>query len=357
MSTASRPTDPGDDEGDAPESVDDGWDVDDLAPPTRQVPPRHDLGLRIPSPREPTPPPEAAHPHGRGESSDMNQRATMPPPLPSDEYVDVMMSTVRESRPEVDFVPRAPMATLLEIDPLQFDRPEHTHSPMSEETPSIETGDDALDVDPELLVNTMPPPSGMVDEMDMLPFDEVLQSVNERASQPPRPPTPVGRPPAPEPTRGLRFTQGAARPPQVLRPTPPGGVDARQLSRRSDEHAQLARRMEAHDYAGALMIAESLVAANPADDQAMHCVELCRPVVIETYMRRLGDRRHPVRILVGRDVLQGLQLDHRAGFLLSCIEGSSCLDEVLDLAGMPMLDTVRLLWELVQEGVVSIGAP
>jgi hypothetical protein len=227
---------------------------------------------------------------------------------------------------------------------------------MSEETPSIETGDDAIDVDPELLVNTMPPPSGMVDEMDMLPFDEVLQSVNERASQPPRAPTPVG-PPPPEPTRGLRLQQGAPREPQVLRPTPPGGVDAAKLSRRSEEHAQLARRMEAHDYAGALMIAESLVAANPADDQAMHCVELCRPVVIETYMRRLGDRRHPVHVIVGREALQGLQLDHRAGFLLSCIEGSSCLDEVLDLSGMPMLDTVRLLWELVQEGVVSIGPP
>ena len=33
------------------------------------------------------------------------------------------------------------------------------------------------------------------------------------------------------------------------------------------------------------------------------------------------------------------------------------LDEVLDMSGMPALDTVRLLYELLQEGAIVVEPP
>jgi len=42
--------------------------------------------------------------------------------------------------------------------------------------------EETLDVEPDLLVNTMPPPSGGWNELDMLPFDEVLNSISQRPS-------------------------------------------------------------------------------------------------------------------------------------------------------------------------------
>ena len=52
---------------------------------------------------------------------------------------------------------------------------------------------------------------------------------------------------------------------------------------------------------------------------------------------------------------QPLHLDHRAGFLLSCIDGMSSIDDILDVSGMRELDALRILFELVQENVIAPG--
>jgi hypothetical protein len=47
-------------------------------------------------------------------------------------------------------------------------------------------------------------------------------------------------------------------------------------------------------------------------------------------------------------------IDHRAGFLLSLVDGSSTLEAILDVCGMPRLDALRILHELVQRGAVGL---
>jgi hypothetical protein len=50
-----------------------------------------------------------------------------------------------------------------------------------------------------------------------------------------------------------------------------------------------------------------------------------------------------------------LSLDHRAGFVLSCVDGYSSIDEILDVSGMPPLDALRVLYELLQQRIIAVG--
>ena len=51
--------------------------------------------------------------------------------------------------------------------------------------------------------------------------------------------------------------------------------------------------------------------------------------------------------------MRWLSLDHRAGFLLSLVDGRSTVDEVLDMSGMSELEALRLLLQLLQQNVIK----
>lgn len=111
------------------------------------------------------------------------------------------------------------------------------------------------------------------------------------------------------------------------------------------------------DYSGALVLAEGVLAEQPGHPEATKYAESCREMLRQMYLSRLGDGAHVPRVVMGADQLRWLTLDHRAGFLLSCIDGSSSVDEILDVSGMASLDALRILHELLQEGVIEIVTP
>jgi predicted transcriptional regulator len=45
--------------------------------------------------------------------------------------------------------------------------------------------------------------------------------------------------------------------------------------------------------------------------------------------------------------------EHRAGFLLSLVDGVSTLEAIVDACGMPKLEALRILNELTQRGIVA----
>ncbi len=63
--------------------------------------------------------------------------------------------------------------------------------------------------------------------------------------------------------------------------------------------------------------------------------------------------RVPV-VMVATEQLRWLSIDHRAGFLLSHIDGVSSLEMILDVSGMPLLDALKILCELVQQRVITL---
>jgi hypothetical protein len=110
------------------------------------------------------------------------------------------------------------------------------------------------------------------------------------------------------------------------------------------------------DFTGALAAAEAILRQKPDHSEARRCAANCRQVLMQMYSARLGPFEQVPKVVVSREQVRWLSLDHRAGFVLSLIDGRSNIDQILDLAGMPRLDTVRVLYTLLEQRVIALGA-
>ncbi|MBI3201527.1 MAG: hypothetical protein HYZ29_08295 [Myxococcales bacterium] len=114
-------------------------------------------------------------------------------------------------------------------------------------------------------------------------------------------------------------------------------------------------RYAAGDFTGALVLAESLLESNPSHADALRFAESCRDVLLQMYSARLGSLDRPVYVAVPPDQVRWLSLDHRSGFLLSLIDGSSTIEELLDISGMPRLEALRIVYTLFEQQVIGLG--
>jgi hypothetical protein len=108
------------------------------------------------------------------------------------------------------------------------------------------------------------------------------------------------------------------------------------------------------DYTGALEVAETLLRTDPVNGEALECAEECREKLLQMYTARIGPLDRVPVVMVPREQLRWLSIDHRAGFLLSHIDGISSLEMILDVSGMPLLDALKILCELVQQRVITL---
>jgi HD-GYP domain-containing protein (c-di-GMP phosphodiesterase class II) len=74
----------------------------------------------------------------------------------------------------------------------------------------------------------------------------------------------------------------------------------------------------------------------------------------EAYLAVLGSLDAiPSSTVKGADLTK-LSLDHRAGFVLTFVDGVSSIDTLIDASGLPRLEMLRILSELVTAGVLSL---
>jgi hypothetical protein len=140
----------------------------------------------------------------------------------------------------------------------------------------------------------------------------------------------------------------SAPPPPVLMPSAPA-------SGRDQEIGEMKDRYATGDFTGALVVAEALLEANPDDIDAQRYAQSCRDVLTQMYAARLGALNRSVRVAVPGDQIRWLSLDHRAGFMLSLVDGSSTVEELLDISGMNRLDALRILYTLYEQRVIALG--
>lgn len=109
------------------------------------------------------------------------------------------------------------------------------------------------------------------------------------------------------------------------------------------------------DYSRALQIAEQLLARSPDDLTARRYAQNCREVLTQMFAARIGPLDQVITVVVSPEEVQWLSLDHRAGFLLSLVDGQSTVDEILDISGMTRLDALRILHDLTEQQVVRLA--
>jgi len=121
-----------------------------------------------------------------------------------------------------------------------------------------------------------------------------------------------------------------------------------------DPAAEMHERFSLGDYTGALELAELILADDSTNLDAAECCENCRTVLENMYSARLGPPGSVPFVVVPNAHMRWLSMDHRAGFVLSLIDGKSTLDTILDLCGMPRLDALHILHDLVEQKVVNV---
>jgi hypothetical protein len=119
--------------------------------------------------------------------------------------------------------------------------------------------------------------------------------------------------------------------------------------------AQMRDRYAAGDFTGALVVAESMLETEPDNDEVMRYAQSCRDVLQQMYAARLGPLDQAVTVAVPPDQVRWLSLDHRAGFLLSLVDGTSSIEEILDISGMTRLDALRIMYTLLEQQIISLS--
>ncbi len=109
------------------------------------------------------------------------------------------------------------------------------------------------------------------------------------------------------------------------------------------------------DFSGALEIAEGLLSSDPSDLDAQRYATSCRDVLTQMYLSRLGGLDQVISVVLAAEELRWLNLDHRAGFLLSLVDGVSTIEELLDISGMTRLDALRILATLREQRAILLS--
>ena len=117
---------------------------------------------------------------------------------------------------------------------------------------------------------------------------------------------------------------------------------------------QIADRYATGDFSGALVLAEGILENSPEHPEATRYANNCRDVLTQMYSARLGALDQRVTVAIPSEQIRWLSLDHRSGFLLSLVDGTSSVEELLDISGMAKFDALRILYTLREERVIAL---
>ena len=108
------------------------------------------------------------------------------------------------------------------------------------------------------------------------------------------------------------------------------------------------------DLSGALRQAEFILGRFPDNEQALRCAANCRARLVQLYASKIGSMDRVITQNIDTSQVRWLGLDHRSGFLLSRVDGVSTVEEVLDICGMPRLEALKTLAELLERGAIRL---
>jgi hypothetical protein len=108
------------------------------------------------------------------------------------------------------------------------------------------------------------------------------------------------------------------------------------------------------NFSDALRVAELILGRHPGNEQAQRCAANSRQRLEQLYSSKIGALNQvPIVALRSAD-LRWLGLDHRAGFVLSRIDGKLTVEELLEICSMPRLEVLKTVIELVNCGAIFL---
>lgn len=272
---------------------------------------------------EPPKPPAKKPPHGAFSSS-ARYPAVQPPPA--------------DDEPEIE----------LEASPVSF--PPDLHNTAGSE--EVVLADVVANQPRARPSSSFPPPLGQAEGHDAW----TLGRMSRQSTVPPPQAAEVDR------LRALSARSGSGRPDSGpdADTTPPseGGaldlVDRSRPSQQLDLVGEMEELYALDDLTGALRFAELILGREPDNTQARQCAQNCRQRLIQLYASKIGDLSGVPMQALSENQMRWLGLDHRSGFLLSRVDGLSTIEEVLDVCGMPRLEALKTLVDLIERGAIRV---
>jgi hypothetical protein len=111
--------------------------------------------------------------------------------------------------------------------------------------------------------------------------------------------------------------------------------------------------LDLDDHSGALEAAEKVLLLDPSNATARELADRCQATLLAMYESKIGDVNLKPRVLMRPDEIVWLSLDHRAGFVLSLIDGQVSYDDIFALSSMSRLETARILAKLLGDRVIG----
>ncbi len=105
---------------------------------------------------------------------------------------------------------------------------------------------------------------------------------------------------------------------------------------------------------GALDLFETVARRDAARIEVQSYIEMLRSQLLKSYRERVGSRDGTVRLLIDSDAVMKFNLPTTAGFVLSLVDGSTSVNDLMSLSGLDAFDTLRILTGLRDAGIVEI---
>jgi tetratricopeptide (TPR) repeat protein len=128
------------------------------------------------------------------------------------------------------------------------------------------------------------------------------------------------------------------------------------LPPRRDVDVWMAASKDLHalgDFSGSLELIEKILRLDPEHAEARAYLQENEATLVAMYESKLGPLGSVPRLAIKPEEVMWLNLDHRAGFLLSQIDGAVDYESLFALSGLPRLDTARILATLIADGVIG----
>jgi hypothetical protein len=107
-------------------------------------------------------------------------------------------------------------------------------------------------------------------------------------------------------------------------------------------------------YPNAVVAVDLALEENPESAMAQKLIHSNRDLLFEIFGNYLGDTRAVPRLALPMSSIPLSDLDHRAAFLLSRVDGMLSLEDVLDVSGMARLEAFRHLSRLLLRGILEL---
>jgi tetratricopeptide (TPR) repeat protein len=106
------------------------------------------------------------------------------------------------------------------------------------------------------------------------------------------------------------------------------------------------------DFTGVLELVEKIFEIDPQNEEASQMRSRAEEKLTAILMSKIGDLGLVPRKQMSDDEIIWLNLDHRAGFVLSQVDGMLSFDDILAVCNLPQMEALRIFAQLIQEKVI-----